>query len=136
MLPPFDERGNPPRGIHLAPLKEILGRFGQGSELRQVQGESLEWLIPLCKAAGIERVLINGSFVTSAPEPNDVDCVLLQGPTYRRDSAASQQILAGLPFLELKIVEQDEFDLYAQVVFASDRDFLSKGIVEVDLAEI
>ena len=81
-------------------------------------------------------MIINGSFVTNAREPNDVDCLLLQGPAYRRDSEAAQQLLAGLPFLELKIVEKDEFDLYADVVFASDRDFVSKGIVEVDLADL
>jgi len=136
MLPAFDERGNLPRGVHLASLQEVIERFGQGSELRQVQAESLEWLIPMCKAAGIIRLLINGSFVSNAPEPNDVDCVLLQGPNYRRDSAAAQQLLAGLPFLELKIVEKDEFDLYAEVVFASDREFVGKGIVEVNLADL
>jgi hypothetical protein len=136
MLPEFDERGNLPRGIHCASLKEIIERFGQGSELRQVQGESLEWLVPLCKSAGIIRLLINGSFVTNASDPNDVDCLLLQGPAYHRDSTAAQQLLAGLPFLELKIGEKDEFELYAEVIFGSDRDLVSKGIVEVDLADI
>ena len=123
MLPQFNERGNLPPGIHRASLEEIVDRFSP-----------LQWLMPLCKNAGIARVLINGSFVTDALEPNDVDCVLLQGPDYHRNSVAAGQLLAGLPFLELKIVERAEFDLYAEVIFASDRDLEAKGIVEVDLA--
>src|SRR3954462_15703393 len=123
MLPQFNETGNLPPGIHRASLEKIVDRFGQGSELRKAQAESLQWLMPLCKDAGIVRVLINGSFVTDVPEPNDVDCLLLQGAEYRRDSMAAQQLLAGLPFLELKIVERPEFDFYAEVVFGTDRDF-------------
>jgi len=134
MLPQFNEKGSLPPGIHRASLEEIVDRFGQGSELRKAQAESLQWLMPLCKDAGIVRVLINGSFVTDVLEPNDVDCVLLQGPDYHRNSVAAGQLLEGLPFLELKIVESAEFDLYAEVLFASDRDLEAKGIVEVDLA--
>jgi len=88
----------------------------------------------LVQRRGIVRVLINGSLVTDVLEPNDVDCVLLQGPDYHRNSVAAGQLLAGLPFLELKIVEKTEFDLYAEVLFASDRDLKAQGIVEVDLA--
>jgi hypothetical protein len=41
MLPPFDDNGRLPPGIHPATLSEIEERFGRASELRRVQLESL-----------------------------------------------------------------------------------------------
>jgi len=96
-----------------------------------VQAESQQWLMPLCREAGISRVLINGSFVTDVLDPNDVDCVLLQGPNYRSTSKIARQIRKGLPFLEIRTVGQAEFDYFAQAVFASDREFVPKGLIEV-----
>ena len=37
MLPPFDESGNLPRGIHTASIDEIADRFGHGSPEREVE---------------------------------------------------------------------------------------------------
>jgi hypothetical protein len=133
MIPSFDERGYLPPGVHKASLEEVIDRFGHGSEIRQAQADSLRWLIPLCKSAGIARCLINGSFVTNAPEPHDVDCVLLQGPLYRRNSSAARELSKGLPFLELKRVRQRDFDFFINVMFATDRQMIAKGLVEVIL---
>src|SRR5262245_38317604 len=77
MIPDFNEDGYLPSGIHPATLDEIAARFGQESELRRVQMESLIWLVDLAKRAGVQRIVVNGSFVTAVLEPNDVDCVLL-----------------------------------------------------------
>lgn len=41
MIPPFDEHGYLPPGIHPATLDEIEARFGLEPELRRVQMESL-----------------------------------------------------------------------------------------------
>jgi hypothetical protein len=43
MIPPFNDDGYLPPGIHPATLEEIVERFRQESELRQVQMESLRW---------------------------------------------------------------------------------------------
>ena len=88
MIPPFEDNGYLPPGIHRATLDEIETRFAHESELRQVQIESLRWLVDLAKRAGVERIVINGSFVTDIPEPNDVDCVLLIGPNFPHDPGA------------------------------------------------
>jgi len=108
-----------------------VARFGHGSEQREAQAESLVWLIPLCLRAGISRLLINGSFVTDRAEPNDVDCVLLQGPSYSAGGAAATELARGLPFLEIKIVNREDYDFFAEVLFASDRAMIPKGIIEV-----
>jgi hypothetical protein len=38
-----------------------------------------------------------------------------------------------LPFLELKLATRTTFDWFASVLFASDRDTIEKGVVEVIL---
>ena len=133
MIPPFDERGNLPPGIHRANLEEVAARFANESELRRAQMESLQWLVDIARRAGALRLVINGSFVTDVIEPNDVDCVLLIGLDFPRDAAAEQELDRGLPFLQLDLVEQEGFDDFVGVVFATDRDFIPKGLVEVIL---
>lgn len=133
MIPALNEHGYLPPGVHRATLDELVSRFGRGSEQREAQADSLRWLLPLCNAAGILRILINGSFVTDRIEPNDVDCVLLQGPDYNASSPAAIAIQQGLPFLEIRIAKEEEYDFFANVVFASDRATIRKGVIEVTL---
>ncbi|HWB52826.1 MAG TPA: hypothetical protein VG722_01490 [Tepidisphaeraceae bacterium] len=131
MIPPFNHHGYLPPGIHVATLEEVIASFGQGSEQREAQGQSLLWLIPLCRAAHICKLLIDGSFISDRLEPNDVDCALLQGSGYSAISPAAAELRAGLPFLEIRIVKQDEYNFLSEVFFASDRDMIPKGMLEV-----
>ena len=133
MIPPFDEHGYLPPGIHTATLEEIAARFGKQSELRRVQMESLRWLVDTAWRAGVVRIILNGSFATDIVEPNDVDCVLLTGPGFPQDAVAEADLLAGLPFMEIQLVEQDAFEYLAERFFAVDRDGVAKGMVEVVL---
>jgi hypothetical protein len=133
MIPPFDEFGRLPPGIHPATLDEIDARLGHLSELRRVQMESVRWMVDLAARAGAQRIVLNGSFVTDIIEPNDVDCVLLAGRGFPKDAAAEAAILAGLPFLEVEIVPRREFDRLVNEFFASDRFDRPKGMVEVIL---
>jgi hypothetical protein len=36
-----------------------------------------------------------------------------------------------LPFLEIKIVAREDYEFYAQTLFASDRGMIPKGVIEV-----
>ncbi|MEX2316120.1 MAG: hypothetical protein WD669_03145 [Pirellulales bacterium] len=130
MIPPFDELGNLPPGIHPATPDEIDVRFGQVSELRRVQMESVRWMIDLARRASVKRVVLNGSFVTDIMDPNDVDCVLLPGDEMI-DVAAEDALVQGLPFLDIKLVASQEFNEFVNVTFASDRFRASKGMIEV-----
>src|SRR5438067_1636841 len=98
MIPEFNDDGYLPPGIHRATLEEIAKRFGQEPELRQAQTQSLRWLLDLAKRAGVQRLIIDGSFVTDKWEPVDVDCVLLAGPDFPQDKAAELELRDGLPF--------------------------------------
>jgi hypothetical protein len=69
MIPHFNDDGYLPPGIHPATMAEIAARFGQESELRQAQMQSLQWLVDLARRAGVERIVVNGSFVTDKLEP-------------------------------------------------------------------
>lgn len=95
--------------------------------------ESIRWLMEIAKRAGILRLVLNGSFTTDAEEPNDVDCVLLLGPDASRDKDAEAELGSGLPFLQIDLVEQQDFEIMVEVIFASDRSAVPKGMIEVEL---
>jgi hypothetical protein len=133
MIPAFNDSGFLPPGVHAATLAEIAERFGGASELRRVQMDSLRWMIDLALRAGVERIVLNGSFVTDTMEPNDVDCVLLVGAGFPGDSAAEKELRAGLPFLDVSLVDQADFDYFVQRFFAWDRGRNEKGMIEVIL---
>jgi hypothetical protein len=133
MIPAFNDDGYLPPGVYRATLAEIQERFGQESEIRRVQMESVRWLVELARRAGVHRIILNGSFVTDIMEPNDVDCVLLIGRGFSTDAAAEADLNAGLPFLELKIVREAAFDRYVAVIFGTDRNGIPKGMIEIIL---
>lgn len=131
MIPPFDNSGFLPPGVHPATLKEIEARFGHESELRRTQMESVRWMADLAVRAGVQRIVLNRSFVTDIMEPNDVDCVLLVGPDFPKDPIAEKELLNGLPFLDVGLVDAEEFDYFVNRFFAFDRVRQMKGMIEV-----
>jgi len=132
LIPQFNENGYLPPGIHKTTIEEVVGRFGHGSEERESGAQSLVWLVPMCRRAGIVRLILNGSFVTDRREPRDVDCVLVPGPDFVLDSDATLALRIGLPYLSLQVVETaDDLAFYVNDLFASDREGKSKGLVEV-----
>ena len=132
MIPPFNDSGYLPPGIHPAILTEVVERFGQASELRRAQMDSVRWMIDAAIRAGVERIILNGSFVTDIMEPNDVDCVLLFEQGKRRARSAVKQLRSGLPFLTIEVVNQRVFEKLTKF-FASDRLGSQKGMIEVIL---
>jgi hypothetical protein len=133
MIPAFNDKGYLPPGIHPATLEEVAARFGQESNVRQVQLQSLRWLLELARRAGVQRLVVNGSFVTDKLEPNDVDCVLRIGPDFPRDSSAEAELLIGLPFIIMELVDSRAFQRFTERTFATDRKLNPKGMIEVIL---
>ncbi len=132
MIPEFNSSGFLPPGLHRATLEEIDGRFGHESEVRRAQIESIRWMIDLAKRADVRRIVLNGSFVTDMIEPNDVDCVLLLAEI-ESDVGAEEELLEGLPFLQISLVGQEDFDELVNLTFATDRHGVAKGMIEVIL---
>ena len=133
MIPDFNEHGYLPPGVHPTTLAEIEERFGRASEIRHAQMQSLGWLVDLARKAGIERLIVNGSFVADVFEPNDVDCVVLVGTGPLRDRQAFRELRKGLPFIHMQLVRERRFHRLVQVTFATDRRGNAKGMVEVAL---
>jgi hypothetical protein len=131
MIPPLNDDGYLPPTVHPATFAEIEARFGSESELRRAQMESIRWLVDLARRAGIERIVLNGSFVTGVYEPNDVDCALLIGRDFPVDASAAEELDDGLPFLDIAILEREDFLKLVNEFFAMDRYFIPKGMVEI-----
>jgi hypothetical protein len=74
---------------------------------------------------------VNGSFVTDKLEPNDVDCALLIGKGFPADRVAEGDLLAGLPFITLELVGPKPFQQLTERTFATDRNLVPKGMLEV-----
>src|SRR5438034_9578493 len=79
-IPPFDEDGLLPPGIHSCTIEEIQRRFGRftRSDRRQTLMARLETLVNDARSARMPRsVMVNGSSVTDKDEPNDVDLIIV-----------------------------------------------------------
>jgi hypothetical protein len=130
MLPPFDQNGNLPPGVHRCTAEELIERYGKGSPEREIESRELLRFIDWARQNGVRRLLINGSFITSKPEPNDVDLVILPNPN--GPVPGDEELL--WPFLHILIASDDaDWRAWATVDFATDRNQNPKGVVEVIL---
>src|SRR5262245_23672201 len=78
LLPDFNNEGELPQGVHQAEMSEVLARFGAGSPQRQAVTERLLRISALAKATGqLNRLVLFGSYVTTKPNPNDIDVILI-----------------------------------------------------------
>jgi hypothetical protein len=78
-IPPMDERGLLPLGIHDCTIDEIQARFGsfQGNDRRpQLWAKFTEFLREARASRLVATVLVDGSFVTAKTDPNDIDSSL------------------------------------------------------------
>ena len=85
MIPPFNEHGSLPEGIHDCTMAEAAGRFGsfQTSDRRpQLWARFIEFMRELTMCGFMEALLVDGSFVTATPEPNDIDFILVVESSY------------------------------------------------------
>jgi hypothetical protein len=134
MLPPFDDQGNLPVGIHPCTIEELEARFGSGSEERITEMNELFQFLEAAKRAGVRRLMVNGSFVTGKLAPNDVDVVILPGPDYPRQGPPLDKDELVWPFLQIIVAADDEdFEAWATQQFSTDRQRRPKGVVEVIL---
>lgn len=134
MLPPFDDYGNLPAGIHRCAAEELAARFGRGSEERVTEISELLQFIEAARRAGVRRLLVNGSFVTGKLAPNDVDVVFLPGPDYPRHGTSLENDELTWPFLQILVAADDaDFEDWACRQFSTDRQRRPKGIVQVML---
>lgn len=72
-----------PTGIHQASLAEVIRHFGVGSAQPQLVGRRLERIYKLAQTTRqVVRFVVFGSFVTSKPEPGNVDIFMLMDDSF------------------------------------------------------
>ncbi len=77
-LPPIEDTGDLPQGVHRAQLHEVMRQFGHATTQRKVVAMRLSRVYELAASTGhLKRFIVFGSFVSAKPEPNDVDVFLL-----------------------------------------------------------
>ena len=88
-LPALNQWGTLPPGIHDASLEELADRFGGSSHRQQLLEGLCRYHEELSRWPLAQAVLVDGSFVTDEPEPNDIDVVLVLPDGYDVNQSVS-----------------------------------------------
>ena len=146
-IPPLDPDGFLPVGVHECTLDEIKEDFGsfQGSDRRPRLWEKLQQFLREAKASGlVEAVLLNGSFVTDEPAPNDIDIIVVVSaahdfgadlPPHQYNVLAQQRVRRRFGF-DIVVAKMGTDNLAEAVAFFSQvrqRPGLKKGLLRVAL---
>jgi hypothetical protein len=76
MIPDFRDDGYLPEGLHVATEAEVTFRFGSSTNRRRRLALRLRRWVELSRCVSAKRIFVDGSFVTTKPEPEDVDVVV------------------------------------------------------------
>lgn len=86
-LPKFTESGDIPPGVHEASLAEVVDRFSRPEGPRHLCTQRLTRIYTLAQRTGsMQRFLIFGSYITTKPDPNDVDVILVMEDTFQLET--------------------------------------------------
>jgi hypothetical protein len=146
-IPPFDEHGFLPVGVHECAMEEIKERFGsfRTSDRRPELFGRLSTFVLEARAAGFGRALIiDGSFTTEVQNPNDIDLVLVLQLAYdlSADLSAGQYNLVSRRRVQRRfgfdiVVVREETAEYEEAIafFAQVRHkpALRKGMLRLPL---
>lgn len=84
MIPPFDEAGRLPPGIHWADWDEFKARFSTNSHRERLLA-GLKRALDALRIANCSTVFVDGSFVTAKEFPGDFDaCWNMEGVVVER----------------------------------------------------
>ena len=146
-IPQFTDSGVLPEGIHictLAELRELFGNF-QTSDRRPRLYQKLEAFVLEARASGIIKALvIDGSFVTREPFPNDIDmvAVLRAHHDFRRELLPQEYNVVDRTRvyrtygLDLFVVEDNSVEYRAVIRFFQRirlQPTVAKGILRIEL---
>ena len=142
MLPPFNERGDLPPGIHQADWDEVEARFSGGFARRPLFRTLRHVHALAAKTCHLERFLVFGSFVTDKDAPGDVDVVLVMAEAFRLEEApresrtlfshadADARFGASVFWVRRGILPEPEMAGFLKF-WQTRRDGVARGIVEV-----
>jgi hypothetical protein len=142
MIPAFDSNGNLPIGIHWASWSEVEHMFVTNNQ-RKLLASGLQRGVAALQIAGCQALYVDGSFVTSKPDPKDYDCAWelvgvnprLLDPVFldfRNHRAAQKAKFQGEFFPASFIANTITGQTFLQF-FQQDRNGQPKGIMALDL---
>lgn len=79
-IPDLDDDGLLPVGLHecsIEELKEAFGRFNDSDRRPRLFKDLARYLDEVAEADVGRYLVVNGSFVTAKPDPNDIDVLLV-----------------------------------------------------------
>jgi hypothetical protein len=142
VIPEFNDDGLLPPGIHSATMREFHERFAvfDRSDRRLQLCRKIESLWREAKGTPIVRkLLIAGSIVTSKPEPNDFDALIVLDPSIVGTSlrpfeynlvsrSMARRVFGGdvVPVLDQSVAHGEYLEF-----FQKTRDRKRMGIVEI-----
>jgi hypothetical protein len=146
-IPPQNEHGLLPPGIHDCTVDELQARFGnfKGSDRRPLLWAKFTDFLRETQSSGlIEAVLLDGSFVTAKPDPNDIDLVLVVAATHdfgadllpHQYNVLAQQRVRRRFGLDIVVVKSGTDNLAQAVAYfeqVRQRPGLKKGLLRVAL---
>ena len=142
MLPPLTADGVLPLGVHLAPVTEIITRFGGHNAVRRDMAQRLQRILALAHGTGqLRRAFVWGSFVTAKLEPADIDLMFVMSADFRSeqcppsvrqvfDGEAAERVLGATILWTREDVPRSLLDAFLEQ-WQIDRGGRRRGIVEV-----
>jgi hypothetical protein len=144
-LPPFNNAGELPEGVHPATLDEVLTQFGGSTPQRQAVTARLRRIYQLASATGkLTCLVIFGSYVTTKSHPNDVDVILVMADDFRLHTCdadtrllfdhrdAEEEFGASIFWIRPSLLVHETLETFI-AHWQTTREGTRRGIVEVRL---
>ncbi len=142
MIPDFRDDGYLPEGLYVSTEADVTFRFGSSTPRRRRLILRLRRWLELTRLTHARRFLVDGSFITSKTEPNDIDAVVLLADDFQQqvssglDAALELEEMLLTRYPEEIFAAEDLHDWDEWVEFFSrtrEPDGRHKGLVEVEL---
>jgi len=143
----LDERGFLPEGVHEMTIDQVREHFGtfKSTDARPQLHERLQRLYDCAREVGfVKYLIVDGSYVTAKPDPNDIDIVIVVDPLvldrqeyrpHEYDVISSRRIRSKYSFDAFVVAENSQalegyMRLFSRV---KGSDSHNKGVVRVAL---
>jgi hypothetical protein len=90
-LPPFNLHGFLPEGVHETTLDHLRARFAINSHRVQLWGRLEEFLAWVIATKQFSHVYIDGGYITSKAQPEDIDVILQTSAFYGTDALKAME---------------------------------------------
>jgi hypothetical protein len=132
MIPRLRKNGLLPPGIHRATLDEVFRAFPARNQQRHILSDSLQRVVVALRTLdpGI-IILIDGSYITSKAEPNDVDLLIVSAQHTTQDILEYLEHVCPVEAVSLGIYVEPSIPNMVFDFFTTTRKGQAKGSIEL-----